>query len=79
MREMVQFIKATWHSWQTGEKLHYEGEHYQVTLDAAQLRPGPLTGPSPALTIAAVGPGMMKVAAETATACACTRFSPRNI
>jgi probable F420-dependent oxidoreductase len=64
MREMVQFIKATWHSWHTGDKLHYEGEHYSVTLMPPNFVPEPLDGPLPAITIAAVGPGMLKVAAQ---------------
>ena len=64
MREVVQFIKATWHAWQTGEDLHYEGEHYKVTLMPPNFRPDPLEVSIPPVTIAAVGPGMMRVAAE---------------
>ncbi len=64
MREVVQFIKATWHAWQTGEALRYEGEHYKVTLMPPNFRPEPLEVPLPPVTIAAVGPGMMRVAAE---------------
>jgi probable F420-dependent oxidoreductase len=78
MREVVQFIKATWHSWQTGEKLHYEGEHYKVTLMPPNFVPDPLDGPSPALTIAAVGPGMMKVAAEECDGVRLHPFSTRQ-
>ncbi len=47
MRDMVRAIKAIWHSWQTGERLHYEGEHYQVTLMTPNYVPEPLHGPSP--------------------------------
>ncbi len=64
MREVVQFIKATWHAWQTGEDLNYEGDHYKVTLMPPNFRPDPLEVPIPPVTIAAVGPGMMRVAAE---------------
>ena len=31
MREYVESLKAIFHSFQTGEKLQYEGEHYQFT------------------------------------------------
>jgi probable F420-dependent oxidoreductase len=78
MREMVQFIKATWHAWQTGEKLHYEGEHYKVTLMPPNFVPEPLDGPSPAITIAAVGPGMMKVAAQECDGVRLHPFSTRQ-
>lgn len=78
MREMVQFIKATWHSWKTGEQLNYEGEHYRVTLMPPNFVPEPLEGPPPALTIAAVGPGMMKVAAEECDGVRLHPFSTRK-
>ena len=78
MREMVQFIKATWHSWKTGEQLNYEGEHYRVTLMPPNFVPEPLAGPPPALTIAAVGPGMMKVAAEECDGVRLHPFSTRK-
>lgn len=78
MREMVQFIKATWHSWKTGEQLNYEGKHYRVTLMPPNFVPEPLAGPPPALTIAAVGPGMMKVAAEECDGVRLHPFSTRK-
>lgn len=77
MREVVQFIKATWHAWQTGEKLHYEGEHYKVTLMPPNFVPEPLDGPSPAITIAAVGPGMLRVAAQECDGVRLHPFSTR--
>ena len=64
MREIVQFIRATWNCWQTGEALNYEGKHYRANLMPPNFVPDPLDTPPPPITIAAVGPGMMKVAAE---------------
>ncbi len=64
MREYVQALRAIWQSWQSGEKLDYQGEHYQFTLMTPNFVPEPLTGPPPAITIAAVGPATLKVAAE---------------
>ena len=78
MREMVQFIKATWHAWKTGDKLAYEGEHYRVTLMPPNFVPEPLAGAPPAITIAAVGPGMMKVAAEECDGVRLHPFSTRK-
>ena len=78
MRELVQFIKATWHSWHTGDTLSYIGKHYQVTLMPPNFVPEPLDGPLPAITIAAVGPGMMKVAARECDGVRLHPFSTRK-
>ena len=32
MREYVNALRAIWTSWQTGERLRFEGEHYTFTL-----------------------------------------------
>ncbi len=64
MRECVQAIQAIWHSWATGDALDYEGEHYRFNLMPPNFRPEPLAGPPPPITIAAVGPAMMKVAGQ---------------
>ena len=62
MREYVQSIRAIFNCWQTGERLTYEGDHYQFTLMTPNFTPPPLDGPPPALHIAAVGPHMLGVA-----------------
>ncbi len=64
MREYVQALKAIWQCWTTGERLNFEGEHYQFTLMTPNFTPEPLETPPPAVTIAAVGPVMLSVAAE---------------
>ena len=64
MREMVQAIQAIWHSWQTGEKLHFEGEFYQHTLMSPIFSPGPNEHGIPKIFVAGVGPIMTEVAAE---------------
>ncbi len=63
MKECVEAIRATWTSWATGSELKYEGDHYRITLMPPNFRPEPLDDvPPPPITIAAVGPGMMRVA-----------------
>ena len=62
MREYVQSIRAIFDCWQTGERLRYEGDHYQFTLMTPNFTPPPLDGPTPAIHIAAVGPNMLGVA-----------------
>jgi probable F420-dependent oxidoreductase len=64
MREYVQALRAIWRCWKTGETLAYEGAHYRFTLMTPNFVPEPIDAPAPAITIAAVGPAMVAVAAE---------------
>ena len=64
MREMTLAIQAIWHSWQTGEKLKFEGEFYSHTLMPPLLAPGPNQHGAPKIYIAGVGPLMTQVAGE---------------
>jgi probable F420-dependent oxidoreductase len=64
MREYVQAVRAIWDCWQNGTPLDYQGDHYQFTLMTPNFTPPPQTHGLPRIQIAAVGPAMMKVAAE---------------
>lgn len=64
MREYVQSLKAIWDCWQNGTKLDFQGEHYQFTLMTPNFTPPALSCPLPKIQVAAVGPAMMKVAAQ---------------
>src|SRR5580693_8703676 len=64
MREYVQVLRAIWKCWKTGEKPAYEGQHYRFTLMTPNFAPEPIDAPPPAVMIAAVGPAMLRVAAE---------------
>lgn len=64
MREIVQAIRAIWDCWQTGDKLHFEGEFYQHTLMSPVFSPAPNEYGIPKIFIAGVGPRMTEVAAE---------------
>jgi probable F420-dependent oxidoreductase len=62
LREYVESLRAIWRTWQTGAPLAYEGKHYRFTLMTPEFSP-PATGLPPIpVTIAAVGPAMMKLA-----------------
>lgn len=64
MREVIESLRAIWRSWSTGERLNYEGDHYQFSLMTPNFTPEPLQGCAPPpITIAAVGPAMMRLAA----------------
>lgn len=64
MREYVQAVRAIWDCWENGTRLDYQGEHYQFSLMTPNFTPEPLGTAVPKIQIAAVGPAMMKVAAE---------------
>ncbi len=64
MREYVQVLRAIWRCWKTGEKPAYEGQHYRFTLMTPNFTPPQIAAPPPPVMIAAVGPAMLKVAAE---------------
>lgn len=66
MREMVEAIKAIWHSFETGERLNYVGEFYQHTLLTPNFNPGPHGFGRIPIGLAAVGPYMTKLAGEVA-------------
>lgn len=64
MRDMVLALRAIWHSWQTGDKLKFEGEFYQHTLMSPIFSPPSNSYGTPPVFIAGVGPMMTEVAGE---------------
>ncbi|MEM7092255.1 MAG: TIGR03617 family F420-dependent LLM class oxidoreductase [Actinomycetota bacterium] len=62
MREYVQSMKAIFSTWETGERLRFEGDHYTFTLMTPNFTPPPLDGPAPRIHLAAVGPNMLATA-----------------
>ena len=62
LREYAQALRAIWNNWKTGEALNFEGAHYRFTLMTPNFTPEPIDCPAPPITVAAVGPAMMKVA-----------------
>ena len=62
MQEYVQSVRAIWHTWQTGEELNYEGNFYRFNLMTPNFPPEPLTVPPPTISMAAVGPAMLRAA-----------------
>ena len=66
MREYIQAVRAIWAAWKGDGKLAYEGKHYRFTLMTPNFVPEAYEGPAPRLGLAAVGPAMLKVAAEEA-------------
>ena len=64
LREYVQSLRAIWHSWQTGEKLDYQGKSYKFSLMTEFFSPGPSDYPVPEVFTAAVNAYNCQVAGE---------------
>ena len=64
LRDYVCALRAVWRCWETGERLDYHGEHYQLTLMTPDFSPEPTGLPMAPVTIAAVGEAMLRVAGE---------------
>lgn len=62
MREYVESLKAIWRCWEYGEKLDYQGEHYQFSLMPPNFTPPKSDLGLVPVTIAAVGAAMLRVA-----------------
>ena len=64
MREYVESLRAIWRCWEQGEKLEYRGQHYRFTLMTPNFTPTSTHQPMVPITIAAVGPAMLRLAGE---------------
>ena len=64
LREYAQALRAIWINWKTGAPLNFEGQHYRFTLMTPNFTPEAMDYPAPPITVAAVGPAMMKVAGQ---------------
>ena len=64
MRELINAIRAIWHTWETGETLNFRGEFYTHTLMTPFFDPGKNPYGNPKILLAAVGELMTEVAGE---------------
>lgn len=78
MEEYVLAIRAIWRAWAEGERLDFQGDHYQFTLMPPNFTPEPLDTPTPPITIAAVGPGMLRAAGRVADGVRLHAFCTRD-
>ena len=66
MREYVAALRAIWAAWQEGTPLRFRGEHYRHTLMTRMFSPPAHEWGAPPVHLAAVGPGMTRLAGEIA-------------
>ena len=64
MRDYVRALRAVWTAWETRGRLNFDSEHYKLTLMTPDFSPEPTGLPMPAVTIAAVGEAMLRVAGQ---------------
>jgi probable F420-dependent oxidoreductase len=64
MKELIEAIRAIWHTWATNEPLAFRGEFYTHTLMTPFFNPGPNPYGNPKILLAAVGELMTEVAGE---------------
>ena len=75
LREYILALRAIWESFQTGETLRFEGEHYQHTLMTPFFDPGPNPHGTAPIYLAGVGERMTEVAGEIADGFLCHNFT----
>ncbi|HEY0638107.1 MAG TPA: TIGR03617 family F420-dependent LLM class oxidoreductase [Pseudonocardiaceae bacterium] len=71
MEEYVTTVRAIWRRFETGERLHLNGEFYRHTLMTDFFDPGPNPYGNPPVLVAAVGQGMTEVAGRVADGVLC--------
>lgn len=78
MRDYVGAVRAVWAAWETGGKLDYHSDTYNLTLMTPNFAPRPTGLPRIPVSIAAVGPGMQRLGGEIADAVRLHPFSTRR-
>lgn len=66
MREYLGALRAIFHSFRTGEPLHFEGEHFRFTRLQPFFNPGAIDAPNPPLMMGAVGEKMLALSGRCA-------------
>jgi probable F420-dependent oxidoreductase len=75
MREYVLALQAIWRAWETGERLHFDGEFHRHTLMTPFFTPPAHGHGAPPIWLAAVGPKMTEVTGEVADGLLCHGFT----
>ncbi len=78
MREYINSVRAIWNTWKTGERLAFEGDHYNFSLMTPNFSPPANELPVPAIKISAVGPAMLRLSGEACDGVALHGFCTRD-
>lgn len=66
MKEVILALRSVWRSWQEGGKLDFQGRFLRLDLMTPFFSPGPIESPEIPIYVAAVNPGMCRVAGAVA-------------
>ena len=66
MKEVILALGSVWKSWQDGGKLDFRGRFVKLDLMTPFFSPGPIESPQIPIYVAAVNPGMCRVAGAVA-------------
>lgn len=66
MRDYIRAVKSIWGSWQREQPIDFHSEHYNLDLTVPLFIPSPIDHPDIPIHIAAVKPGLCRVAGEVA-------------
>ncbi len=78
MRDYVGAVRAVWHAWQTETPLDYHSDTYNLTLATPNFSPRPTELPPIPISMAAVGPAMLRLGGEIADGVRLHPFSTRR-
>jgi probable F420-dependent oxidoreductase len=66
LREQIEAMRVFWQSWQSGERLKFRGEYYNITLSSPFFTPPAIKHHEIPIYIAGVNTGLARLAGETA-------------
>ncbi|TCT04998.1 TIGR03617 family F420-dependent LLM class oxidoreductase [Aquabacter spiritensis] len=78
MRDYIGAVRAVWNTWAHEEPLDYHSENYTLTLMTPNFSPKPNGLPRIPVSIATVGPAMLRLAGEICDGVRLHPFSSRN-
>ncbi|MGE0699837.1 MAG: TIGR03617 family F420-dependent LLM class oxidoreductase [Hyphomicrobiaceae bacterium] len=78
MRDYIGALRAIWRTWETGAPLDYHSDTYDLTLMTPNFSPKPTGLAEIPISIAAVGPQMLKLGGEMADGVRLHPFSTRR-
>lgn len=78
MRDYIGAVRAVWRTWEKGEPLDYKSETYSLSLMTPNFSPKPSGLPKIPISIATVGPAMLRLAGEICDGVRLHPFSSRN-
>ena len=78
MRDYIAAVRAVWHAWETNTPLDFHSDTYNLTLMTPNFSPKPTGLAEIPISIAAVGPAMLKLGGEVADGVRLHPFSTRR-